>query len=37
MVGCGIHLPQVRVQWRALLNRVMDLRAPLNIGNILTN
>jgi hypothetical protein len=32
MVGCEgvdlIHLAQVRVQWRAVVNTVMNLRVP---------
>jgi len=32
-----IHLAQDRVQWRALVNTVMDLRAPYKAGNFLTS
>jgi hypothetical protein len=39
-VGCGgtdwIELAQVRDRWRTLLNAVMNLRVPLNVGNFLT-
>jgi hypothetical protein len=40
-VGCGgadwFELAQVRVRWRALVNTVMNLRVPLNAGNLLTS
>ena len=32
-----IDLAQGRDRWRALVNVVMNLRAPLNAGNFLTN
>jgi len=34
-MGC-IHLVQVRVQWQAPVNMVMNLRVPLKVGNFLT-
>jgi len=40
-VGCGgedwIELAQDRGRWWALVNAVMDLRVPLNVGNFLTS
>jgi hypothetical protein len=32
-----IHLAQDREQWRAVLNAVMSLRAPLKVGNFFTS
>jgi hypothetical protein len=32
-----IHLAQVRVHWRALMNMVMNLRVPYKAGNFLTS
>jgi hypothetical protein len=32
-----IHLAQVRNQWRAVLNMVMNLRVPSKAGNFLTS
>jgi hypothetical protein len=32
-----IELAQYRVQWRALVNTVMNLRAPKNAGKFLSN
>jgi hypothetical protein len=31
-----IHVPQDRVQWRALVNTVIDLRIPQNIQKFLS-
>jgi hypothetical protein len=40
-VGCGgmdwIKLAQDRGRWREILNAVMNLRAPYNVGNFLTS
>ena len=40
-VGFGgidwIKLAQDRDRWRALVNEVMNLRAPENVGNFLTS
>jgi hypothetical protein len=32
-----IHLAQGRNQWRALVNRIVDLRVPENAGNLLNS
>jgi hypothetical protein len=40
-VGCGsmdwIELAQDRDRWQALVNEVINLRAPSNVGNFLTS
>ena len=40
-VGCGgmdwIELTQERDRWRALMNTIMKLRVPYNVGNFLTS
>ena len=41
-VGCGgnldwIELAEDRDRWRELVNAVMNLRVPLNVGNFLTS
>jgi hypothetical protein len=32
-----IHLAQGRIQWRVLVNMVMKLRVPLEVGDFLIN
>ena len=40
-VGCGsmdwIQLAQHRDRWQALVNAVMNLQVPENVGNLLTS
>jgi hypothetical protein len=40
-IGCGdmgwIHLPQVRDQWRGLVNTVLSLRVPYNVDKFLSS
>jgi hypothetical protein len=30
-----IRLPEIRDQWRALMNTVMNIRAPLKLGSLI--
>jgi hypothetical protein len=32
-----VHLTQDKDQWRGLMNTVMNLRVPLNVGNFLNS
>jgi hypothetical protein len=32
-----IHLAQDKNQWRALVNKTMNLRVPLNVGKFLSS